>query len=153
MRILYTRPDGGVSVVNGAPKADLERVLGPLTIEAYKAHVWERSVPINALNAVEIDDSYQLPDREFRNAWKQDGKTVTHDLEKARNLQLDKIRTAREPKLLELDKEFMLALENGQSTAEIIAKKQVLRDITEPLKKAVLSSIEDVKAAFLDTLK
>ena len=153
MRILYTRVDGGLSVVNAAPKEHLERVLGVLTDEAYKAHVWERSVPKDAANAVEIDDAYQLPDREFRNAWKQDAKTVVHDLEKARKLQLDKIRLAREPKLVELDKEFMLALEKGESTTAIVAKKQRLRDITKPLKDAVLASIEDVRRAFPDELK
>ena len=153
MRILYTRPDGGLSVVNAAPKEHLERVLGALTEEAYKAHVWERSVPKDAISAVEIDDAYQLPDREFRNAWKQDGKQVVHDLEKARSLQLDKIRLAREPKLIELDKEFMKALEKGESTVDIASKKQALRDITEPLKKAILTSIDDVRKAFPDVLK
>lgn len=154
MRILYTRPaDGGLSVVNAATKEMIEKVLGPLTEEEYKAHVWERSIPKDAINAMEIPDDYKLPDREFRNAWKQNGKEVTHDLEKAREIQLEKIRRAREPKFAELDKEFMLGLENGAPSEEIVAKKKILRDITEPLKKAVLTSIDDVKNAFPDMLK
>lgn len=153
MRILFTRPDGGLSAVNSASKTDLERILGPLTDEEFKAHVWKRSIPEDALNAVEVPDDYQLPDREFRNAWKQDGVQVVHDLEKARAIQLDKIRKAREPKLVELDKEFMIALATGVASEEIVARKKMLRDITEPLKKAVLTSIEDVKKAFPDELK
>lgn len=153
MRILYTRADGGLSVVNAAPKEMIEKVLGALTEDAYKAHVWERSIPADAINAMEIPDDYPLPDREFRNAWKQNGKEVTHDLEKAREIQLEKIRRAREPKFAELDKEFMIALESGVASEEIVARKKALRDITEPLKKAVLTSIEDVKRAFPDELK
>ncbi len=154
MRILYTRPsDGGLSVVHAAHKSDIEKVLGPLTEEQFKAHVWEKSIPKDALTAVEIDDSYQLPDREFRNAWMQDGKEVTFDLEKARAIQLDRIRQVREPRLIDLDKEFMIGLEKGAPSEEIVARKQALRDITEPLKKAVLTSIDDVKKAFPDELK
>jgi len=56
-------------------------------------------------------------------------------------------------KILELDKKFMLALERGQDTSSIVSAKQELRDITEPLKNAVLTSIEDVKGAFPAKLK
>lgn len=153
MRILYTRADGGVSIATSKPKADVERGFRELTDEEYIALVWERSVPKDATSAFEIDDNYVLPDREFRNAWVQDGKTVIHDLEKAREIQLDRIRLAREPKLIELDKEFMMALEKGLPTEEVATKKQILRDITEPLKVLELSSIEDVKAAFPEILK
>ena len=154
MRFLYTRQiDGGLSVVNAAPKEHLERLLGPMTDEEYKAHVIERSIPKNAINMVEVEDSFKLPDREFRNAWKQDGKAVDFDLVKAKNIQLSKIRAAREPKLEALDQEFMLALEKGDSTAAIVAKKQALRDITEPLKALDVKNIEDVKKAFPEALK
>lgn len=143
MRILYTRQDGGLSVVNAAPNDGRFK-----TVDEWKAHVWSRGVPKDAINAVEIPNDYVLPSREFRDAWKQSGDQVVHDLEIARAIQLDRIRKAREPRLLDLDKEFMLALEKGVSTVEIIAKKQVLRDITEPLKNMELHTIEDVKNTF-----
>ena len=50
------------------------------------------------------------------------------DMAKAREIHKTKIRTAREPKLAELDIEFQKALETGASTTEIVAKKQALRD-------------------------
>ncbi len=155
MRILFTRPDGGLSVVHGFPKSDIEIILGELTDDAYKAHIWDCSIPKDAINALEIDDDYQLPDREFRDAWMQSGKEVAHDLEKARVIQLDKIRVARKAKLDALDVQFMQALEYKDIGAQniIATEKQKLRDITGQLKAMELVSIEDVKGAFPNELK
>ncbi len=148
MRVLYSRADGGVSVVNAACKSDIEKVLGPLSDDEYAKHVWECSVPKDAVNAVELPDDYQLPEREFRNAWKQNDTEVTHDLEKARAIQLDKIRIAREPALAALDKEFMQCLEKNIPIDDVSKKKQALRDITEHLKSMDLFSINDVKKSW-----
>jgi hypothetical protein len=148
MRILYTRTDGNLSIVHAAKKEDIEKVLGTLTQEEYEQHVWSRSVPADAINAVAISDDYVLPAREFRDAWAQDGAAVTHDLPKAKEIQLKRIRAAREPKFAQLDKEFMLALETGADTSKIIADKKVLRDATEALKNAEIESIEQLKGFY-----
>ena len=50
------------------------------------------------------------------------------DMAKAREIHKTNIRTARAPKLAELDIEFQKALETGASTTDIVAKKQALRD-------------------------
>ena len=50
------------------------------------------------------------------------------DMAKAREIHKANIRTARAPKLAELDVEFTKALETGASTTDIVAKKQALRD-------------------------
>ena len=47
---------------------------------------------------------------------------------KAREIHKTNIRTARTPKLQELDIEFQKALETGASTTDIVVKKQALRD-------------------------
>ena len=47
---------------------------------------------------------------------------------KAKEIHRQKIRDARAPKLAELDVEFQRALEKGESTADIVSKKQALRD-------------------------
>lgn len=165
MRILYTRPDGGLSVVHAAAKSDIEKVVKgydesvnekgetvrterPLTQKEYEDHVWERSVPADAINPVVVADDYVLPQREFRDAWIQDGTKITHDLEKARNIQLERIRLARAQRFTDLDTQFIMALESGGDTKAIVDEKQRLRDITESLKKKTLTSIEDVKAEF-----
>jgi hypothetical protein len=152
-KLIYTRPDdGGVTIIIPASKSDLEKTRGPLSEAQYEAIVRGKSIPANAINVMEIID-VDIPDREFRDAWKQNGSAITHDLEKAKNIQLEKIRAAREPKLVALDKEFMLALERGQSTTAIVAQKQALRDITEGLKNLDVKSIDDIKAAFPEELR
>ena len=46
----------------------------------------------------------------------------------AKEIHKKNIRTARTPKLAELDVEFQKALETGASTTDIVAKKNALRD-------------------------
>lgn len=151
-KLIYTRPDGGVSIVVPAPKEAIEKVLGPLTDAEYEAHVRERSIPADAINVTSILEVDIPTDREFRDAWAQAGSTITHNLTKAKNIQLERIRKSREPKLAELDKQFMLALETGADTTQIIANKQALRDITEPLKALAPVTIDDIKNAWPPSL-
>ena len=49
-------------------------------------------------------------------------------MSKAKEIHKQRIRWAREPKLIELDAEFNKALEIGASTTDIVAKKNALRD-------------------------
>ena len=136
-KIMYTRAeDNGLSIIIPADKADLEKVLGPLTEEQYDQHVWERSVPPNAINPRYVDEDGLPANREFRNAWcdaTPDAK-VDIDLKKAKDLQLTKLRSTRNEKLTQADVEFMTKLEKGEDLTAIKAKKQKLRDATEPLK-------------------
>tara|TARA_Y100000114_G_C11731120_1_gene313663 strand:+ start:1114 stop:1377 length:264 start_codon:yes stop_codon:yes gene_type:complete len=50
------------------------------------------------------------------------------DIAKAKEIHKTNIRSARKPKLEELDIEFQKALETSADTSAIIAKKQALRD-------------------------
>ena len=50
------------------------------------------------------------------------------DMDKAKELHREKIRSAREPKLQTLDIEFQRALESSADTTAIVAKKKALRD-------------------------
>ena len=43
---------------------------------------------------------------------------------------IDRLRAERDPRLAELDVQFMRAIEQGQDTAAIAAEKQALRDVT-----------------------
>lgn len=51
--------------------------------------------------------------------------------EKAEALTLDRLRLEREPLWADLDLQAIRAIEDGQDTAEIVAKKKALRDVTE----------------------
>ena len=147
IRYVFTRPDGGVSIIHGMPKSDIEKILGELTDEEYEAHVYERSIPANAINVIKIALEDVPASREFRDAWTHDGKNFGHDLEKARAIQLERIRVARAPKLAALDIDYQKADEAGDVDLKktIASQKQHLRDITSTLKTKTLTSIEDVK--------
>lgn len=86
---------------------------------------------------------YRVPaERTFRNAWEvEEGSAVISvNLSKAKDIWRHKIRQARVEPLLKLDSDFMKALESGEDTTEIVAKKQALRDAPN------LSSIEEAKS-------
>lgn len=145
-KIIFTRPeDGGVSLGYPTPKEVMETWTGPLTEEEYVALIW-KTVPENAINPMYVEDEdLKDLDMKFRDAWKQVSNKIDYDLEKAREIQLKKIRKARDPKLKELDKQFMIAVEKKQSLLELTNAKKRLRDATEPLKNAELKSLDDVK--------
>lgn len=142
MRFAYTKPDGGVSIVIAAPKVDLELVLGELTDEQYRTHVTERSIPKDATNVTELPDDWQAPDdRTFRNAWAFDGKAVSVNMDKARDIHRDRLRALRMPMLEVLDIDYQIAdeAENATLKQQIAAQKQALRDVTND------SAIENAK--------
>ena len=68
------------------------------------------------------------------------------DMAKAREIHKTNIRTARTPKLAELDIEFQKALESGASTTDIVAKKQALRDAPADSGIASASDADALKA-------
>jgi hypothetical protein len=67
----------------------------------------------------------------FFDAWEQTGGVVTVSLEKSKTIMKEWLRLKREPLLQAQDVAFQRALENGDSTASIVAEKQRLRDITK----------------------
>jgi len=78
-------------------------------------------------------------DREFRNAWSDDGRAIGHDMSKARGLHLERLRADRVPRLEALDREWSRA--TGQKrTAEatrIEAERQALRDMPTRVQPAL----------------
>jgi hypothetical protein len=65
------------------------------------------------------------------------------NIAKAKEIHKTNIRTARAPKLAELDIEFQKALETGASTTDIVAKKQALRDA--PADSAINSATSEAE--------
>ena len=68
------------------------------------------------------------------------------DMAKAREIHKTNIREARAPKLAELDIEFQKALETGECTTDIVAKKQALRDAPADSGIAAASDADALKA-------
>ena len=120
-KIIYTNSDGTVSII--IPAGDVNDAI--------------KDVP-SGLSYEIVEDSAIPIDRSFRNAWKQNGKTIETDITKAKEIHKANIRLARKDKLAELDIEFQKALETSASTTDIVSKKQALRDA--PADSAIASA-------------
>jgi len=128
-KIIYTNSDGTVSIIT--PTGDVNDAI--------------KDVP-SGLSYEIVEDSAIPTDRSFRNAWKQNSKTIETDITKAKEIHKTNIRNAREPKLAELDIEFQKALETGASTTDIVSKKQALRDAPADSAIASASNEAELKA-------
>lgn len=138
-KIMYSRSsDGGISIVYPSPKEKIEKILGALSGDDYHAHILRISIPEEALNVREIDDSDIPSSREFRNAWCDvtPDPMVDIDLSKAKDIQLELLRAIRNEALLKTDWLMTRALEDADTQAinYLKIKRQDLRDATEPLK-------------------
>ena len=149
-RIIYTRPDGGVSVVIPTGEIPFEDVL-------------KKDVPPNATNVSIVDASKIPSDRYFRNAWVCPNGKIEHDMTKCREIHKDRLRALRAPKLEDLDVEYQRADEreiachdiNDQDSVrqartdkrEITAQKQTLRDVTKDPRIVAATTPDELKAA------
>ena len=74
-------------------------------------------------------EDYTTPlERTFREAWAKQDTVISVDMERARDVWRDKIRRKRKKAFEKLDTDFMMALERGEDTSQIVADKQALRD-------------------------
>lgn len=72
---------------------------------------------------------------------------ININVNKARNIKKELLRRERKDKLEALDTQYMKALETNADTADIVAKKQQLRDAPNNLDS--LTTVEQLKAATL----
>jgi len=70
---------------------------------------------------------------------------ITVNINKAKVITKDRLRTEREPLLVEQDIAYMKALESSQDTATIIEEKQRLRDVTNQVD--TMTTVEELKGA------
>lgn len=111
-----------------------------------------KGIPQDASDVQIIEESEIPSDRYFRNAWVAGQGTVTHDLEKCKDIQKEVLRSKRKPRLEALDSEFMKALESGDSAKQqsVAAEKQRLRDITKHPSLLGALTPEAIKAVDLE---
>ena len=95
--------------------------------------VLARAIPKGAIN-VRVMDAVDL-DRNFRNAWRDEGAMVTVDMIKARAIHLDRLRDLRVPVLARLDVAWSMAAakKDSMSADQIEAKRQALRDMPQTI--------------------
>ena len=112
-----------------------------LSIEA----IAEKDVPTENFKIIERQDLDTL-DEQFRNAWVCDTDlNPTICIQKAKEVWREKIRQKRGPVLLDLDVQYMRALESNNDTSEIVQSKQELRDLPQNPDIESANSIEDLK--------
>ena len=132
LKYILKRKDGSIAImtlVEGTPEAAIAKL-------SYKDDI------------VSFREVLELPEsREFRDAWVDVTKEakVDIDMKKAKNIKLKELREKRQPKLDELDKDMIKALENDDEVkkADIKAAKKALRDITEPLKNLGVDGVNN----------
>lgn len=108
-RIIYTNEDGGVSIVVPAP--------GVSQAEAMKAVPPTASAEVVHVSAISSD-------RTFRNAWEKNGRSIVHNIDKAKNIAHEKRRNARTAEFAPLDIEATIPAKAAQAEA----KRQVIRN-------------------------
>lgn len=128
-RIMYTRPDGGLSIV--IPVVSLDDPEDFSEDDAFDRTL-SKDVPPDAQNVVVVDASEIPLDRTYRNAWVHRDGAIAHDMTKAADIHRSMLRGKRAPLLAALDVDFMRAFESGDmpAIADIGRRKQALRDIT-----------------------
>lgn len=132
-KIIYSRADGGVSIVNLPPAAEDE------DFDTEVARIVRDKLAIDKPAIVEEP----RPDsRYFRDAWGRNGNGIVIDLPKARIIKTNFIRKERDEKLAALDIAYMRADEanDAPAKAEIAQRKQALRDLPDTI-QSVLEAI------------
>jgi L-rhamnose isomerase len=76
---------------------------------------------------------------------------ITINLDKAKDITKDRLRTERKPMLESLDVVQLRNLNNPEVLAEIEAKKQALRDATSQVD--TMTTLDELKAASLPVLE
>lgn len=126
-RIVYTRPDGCLSVVVPSLRAVGDHEVAALDV------LLVTDVPAVA-TSVSIVDVSELPtSRVFRDAWEHQGRAVAVNMAKAREIHMGRIRVSRDRALVHLDIAFQRALEADDKTQqrEVAGQKQTLRDLPQ----------------------
>lgn len=102
-RIVYSRPDGGISVVCPAPGRIAELMAEGMTEDAAIVAIQAKSVPADAIN-IEVMERALIPvSREFRNAWQKPGLGApVINMVKAREIHAERIAVAQAAEIARL---------------------------------------------------
>jgi hypothetical protein len=151
-RIIYSRPDGGLSVMQ--PVRNTMGEAEDITDAEIEQRAFDR-LPADAIDPHFVSEAEVPTDRSYRNAWEADGTTkIKHNMPMARDIHRDKMRVVRLPKLAALDIDYQRADETGDTAlkTEITSQKQALRDVTAVPEIEAAADIDDLKAAWPDVL-
>ena len=126
-KIIFTDDDNKVIQLHPSPEYISQFDSEDQAIAAIIA----KDIPENKRASAIVIDKSQVPNRKFRDAWKQESSSVVEDMTKARAIHLDRIRVYRNAELVKEDIAFQRALEadSASDKAGVIAKKETLRNL------------------------
>lgn len=106
-------------------------------------------------NAHIVDPAALPQSREFRNAWVKIGDAVAVSLPRARAIQLERIRKARDRTLQETDGMMLADQEQGKDVKALKARRQEWRDIPQTIQASLdaAKSAEDISKVWPSNLK
>jgi hypothetical protein len=117
---------------------------------------WPADVQAKVVSYRVIEDDKIPADRSFRNAWTDDNETPTVDInmEKARDIHLNRLREIRAKKFDELGfpKRLHPSIEDAIVDVETKEKLQALRDFTKNIDLSVAETPEELKAIMPEEL-
>lgn len=97
---------------------------------------------------IELPEDCELPNQKYRECWAEKDGEIIVDLAMAKAQKLEEVRKARDEKLAESDKAWMIAMSKGKPQDAINAQKQALRDLPDQAEKDLkkLKKIETIDA-------
>lgn len=121
-KIIFTRPDGGVTVVY--PVINITEISAGFTEADAEQRAWDK-LPVDAINPVFVDESAIPTDRTFRNAWEHSGNSVTQNITKAKTIAHEKRREARAEEFAPHDEVIMKQIPGADATAAESARATI----------------------------
>lgn len=155
IKVAVKTDDGGV-VIMSIVINDGQNVVQEPTTEYINAEITRSSAhgwPGKPISWRRIEDT-ELPDRHWRGAWEDTGR-LTVNMDRAREVHMGDIRRARDQKLLELDRAYLLAdeLRNDLEKRRIATQKQRLRDLPQIFDLTVAKTPDELKALWPEELR
>jgi hypothetical protein len=159
-RIAVARKDGSTAILSFLTRGRGNVLPDGASWLNEKAGIWQRPSR-ESLVAAEVKKAIpdylawhriveaDIPsDREYRDAWHHNGKTIIHDMEKAKEIHRNKIRHARATAFVGLDAEYAKAFGRGDAEAvsRIETARQKWRDAPADPRIAAATTIESLKS-------
>lgn len=145
------RADGSLRYRQHATRQNVEREIERLTRVETNGQGEQvcalgiAKVPVQSWRFIE---PHELPqERTYRDAWKDTGRSIEHDMSRAREIHRTHLRAARSPLFEKLDAAYQKADEAGNTKTkkEIAARRQALRDVTEHPAIEAAATVDDLK--------
>jgi len=154
MKVVVKKTDGSVAVMTFTAKYAQAAEHDVDAVVSAEIAAWTPEDQASVVSWRAVPDEAIPTDRTFRAAWTDTTKepVVDIDMTKARGVWKTKMRTARKPKLADLDTQFMRAMESGADLTTIAAAKTALRDVTKLPGITAAASPEELKLVWPEIL-